>query len=105
MWLIAYRFADMEIAGRAYRRARDVVFGRDIDASVYRVQVRGVPHLIALGDGAISEELRERFETTCSKGELTEVAPEISQALSDRRQANKLPGYFWEANYHQGQTP
>ena len=105
MWLIAYCFPDMEIAGRAYKRARDVVFGRDIDASVYRVQIGGVPHLIALGDGAISEELRQRFEGTCSKGKLAEVAPEISKALSDRRKANKLPGFFWEANYHQGQTP
>ena len=46
MWLIAYRFSAMDIAGRAYKRARDVVFGRNIDASVYRVQIVGVPHVI-----------------------------------------------------------
>ena len=105
MWLIAYRFSDMDIAGRAYKRARDVVFGRDIDASVYRVQISGVPHLIAIGDGSISKELQERFESTCNKGKITEVSQEVTKALTDRRKAGRLPGFFWEANYNQGQTP
>lgn len=95
----------MEIAGRAYKRARDVVFGRDIDASVYRVQISGVPHVIAMGDGAIGKELRERFEGTCRKGRIRELDADVTQALDDRRKAGRLPGFFWEANYHRGQPP
>ena len=105
MWLIAYCFPDMEVAGRAYKRARDVVFERDIDASVYRVQIRGVPHLIAIGDGAISREVQERFESTCNQGKITEVSHDVTKALTNRRKAGRLPGFFWEANYNQGQTP
>ena len=47
-WVMACRYPDMDSAGVAYSGARDVVFDNDIDASVYRLQLDGVPHVIVV---------------------------------------------------------
>lgn len=95
-WLLAYRYTDMEVAGEAYQRARDIVFSEDIDASAYRVQINGIPHVVVLGDGPPSPELRRRFETACEGGETVELPADVHAELVRRRLEGRIPGAFWE---------
>jgi hypothetical protein len=101
-WFLAFRFPDMATAGRAYQATRDQVFGRDLDASVYRVQIRGEPHVIALGDGSPDPDLRKKFEEACATGERTEIPSDVRSTLEERRTQGKVPGTFWEGNYRPG---
>jgi hypothetical protein len=101
-WILTSRFEEMETARRAYEQLRNVVFGRNIDASVYRVQLGGVPHVILLGEGALPEWLRKTYEEACAKGQSVEMPEDVKSTLRERRIAGKLPGAFWEANYRPG---
>src|SRR5438874_13832989 len=103
-WLRSFQFMDMRSAGQAYQRARDIVFRSEIDASVYRIQIRGVPHVISMGDGLLTEELRKEFEGACVGGKAVDIPADVARTLLERRAANRLPGSFWEANYRPGTT-
>lgn len=96
IWLLAYRYPDMHAAGRAYATARDIVFSEDIDASAYRVQINRVPHVVVLGEGPLSPDLRRRFETACEAGEAAELPADVHAALVTRRLEGRIPGAFWE---------
>ncbi len=104
MWVMAYRFDGKETAGIGYNQARDVVFGTNIDASVYRVQIKGVWHVVVLGDGQLAEQQRLTFEQACAQGATAELPVEVRTFLEERRASGKLPGAFWEANYQPGQV-
>lgn len=95
-WLLAYRYPDMEIAGEAFQRARDIVFSEDIDASAYRMQINAIPHVVVLGEGRLSPELRRRFEIACEGGEVVELPADARAALVRRRIESRIPGAFWE---------
>lgn len=95
-WLLAFRFDDMNTAGDAYEVARDLIFGIDIDASVYRILLGGVPHVTVLGDGPLLQPVREMFERSCSQGEPAELPQDVIDTLFSRRSQGKIPGVFWE---------
>jgi hypothetical protein len=101
-WLLAFRFPNMETAGKAYQRARNVVFGRDIDTTVYRVQLEGIAHVVVLGDGPLTIWSTETFTKACAGGEATSIPEDVKRLLEKRRQAGKVPGAFWEANHRPG---
>jgi hypothetical protein len=95
-WVKAYRYTDMQTAGIAYSVVRDIIFENDVDASVYRVQLNGMPHVILISEetfpAALEGEVGEVFED----GLPTDMPPEISAVLLDRRRELKMPGVFWE---------
>lgn len=95
-WVIAYRYPDMEAAGEAYQRARDIVFGEDIDASAFRVQINRVPHVVVVGDGPLDPDLRGRFEDACRDGEAAVLPAFARELLLSRRAEGRVPGLFWE---------
>lgn len=95
-WLLAFRYPDMESAGEAYSRAREIVFSEDIDASTYRVQINGLPHVVALGEGPLRPRLRRRFEVACTSGVAVELPADAQAALVRRRLEGRIPGAFWE---------
>lgn len=95
-WLLANRYSDMKTAGEAFQRARDIIFGDDIDASAYRVQISGIPHVVALGEGPLPPELLRRFEVACERGEPVELPPNARAVLVRRRLEGRIPGAFWE---------
>ena len=103
-WLRSYQFADMENAGRAYRKARDIAFGKHVDLSVYRCQIRGTPHVVLIGEPPLPDRLRRQLEEACAEGRTVEIPPEISSMLKERRRSTRLPGAFWEANYRPGRV-
>jgi hypothetical protein len=95
-WLLAFRYSDMETAGPDYDACRDLVFGLDIDASAYRIQVGGVVHVVVLGEQALLPPVREMFERACTGGRSVELPADIASALFKRRRTGKIPGAFWE---------
>jgi hypothetical protein len=101
-WVLSSQFEEMETAGRAYEQLRNVVVGRNIDASVYRVQLTGVPYIILLSEGALPHWLRKTYKEACAKGQSVEMPEDVKSTLRQRRIAGKLPGSFWEANYRPG---
>lgn len=82
---IAFRFADFDAAGRAYERARDLIFGDDLNASAYRVVINGVTHVIVVGEDVPSPRLQRALPEICHAGELTDVPDEIVLVLAIRR--------------------
>ena len=95
-WLLAFRYADMDVAGQAFELCRDLVFGLDIDASAYRVKVNDVPHVVIVGDGELLAFVREKFERSCKPGSATDLPVDVAYALTERRKEGKIPGAFWE---------
>jgi hypothetical protein len=95
-WLLAYCYPDMQTAGEAFERARDIVFSEDIDASAYRVQLNGVPHVVVLGEAPLLPELRRRFEVACAGGEPVELPTDARAVLVRRRLEGRIRGAFWE---------
>jgi len=95
-WLLAFRYDDMKTAGEAYELCRDLVFGLDIDASAYRIQLNTVPHVVIIGEGPLLPPMRDMFERACAQGKAVELPQAIVTALFERRTAGKIPGAFWE---------
>lgn len=95
-WLLVFRYADMRRAGDAYKVCRDLVFGIDIDASAYRIQLNTVPHVVVIGDGELSPALRQMVERACVYGTEAELPEDIANVLFERRTVGKIPGAFWE---------
>jgi len=95
-WLLVYRYPDMQSAGEPFTRARDIVFGEDIDASAYRVQINGVPHVVVLGEGTLAADLRRRFEIACTGGVAVDLPADVRAQLLTRRREGRIPGAFWE---------
>lgn len=96
IWVLAYRYPDMDAAGNAFERARDIVFREDIDASAYRVRINRVPHVVVVGDGPLTPELRRRFEAAFSGGEPVDLGADARAVLVNRRAEGRIPGAFWE---------
>jgi hypothetical protein len=82
---IAFRFADFDEAGRAYERARDLIFGADLNASAYRVVLNGVAHVVVVGEDVPYPRLQQALPEICQKGELIDVPDEVVLALALRR--------------------
>lgn len=82
---VAYRFVDFDEAGKAYERARDLIFGADLNASAYRVQINGVTHVVIVGEDVPYPRLQGALPEICQKGDLTDVPDGIVLALALRR--------------------
>jgi hypothetical protein len=95
-WLRAYRYPDMDAAGIAYVKTRDIIFRHDIDASAYRILVADVPHIVVLGEGQIDPQAAQRLERACIHGIPSELPSEVQRQLVERRAEGKIPGVFWE---------
>lgn len=95
-WLLTYRYADMDTAGIAYEQARDIIVVRDVDVSVFRIVLNGVPHVVVVGEGSLTHSLRRRFAAACADGQPIELPDAVQQQLIERRQAGRIPGVFWE---------
>lgn len=95
-WLLAFHYPDMATAGKAYEVCRDLVFGLDIDASAYRIQLNGIAHVVVIGEGPLLPAVRKIFERACTRGTAAELPEDIASVLFERRTAGKIPGAFWE---------
>ena len=82
---IAFRFDDFETAGKAYERARDLIFSEDLNASAYRVQINAVTHVIIVGEDVPDPRLQNALPEICTEGELAEIADEVVLMLALRR--------------------
>ncbi len=82
---VTFRFADLDEAGRAYERARDLIFGADLNASAYRVVLNGVTHVVIVGEDVPYPRLQQALPEICEKGELADVPDEVVLMLAFRR--------------------
>lgn len=82
---IAFRFADFVDAGKAYEAARDLIFGEELNASVYRVVLNGVTHVVVIGEDVMYPRLQRALPAIREEGELTDVPDGVVLALALRR--------------------
>lgn len=68
-WSLSFHFDDWELAGRAYEKSRDIVFGLDIDASAYRILLNSRAHVVIVGIGLPPSSLIETLQHACHQGE------------------------------------
>ena len=68
-WSLSFHFDDWELAGRAYEKSRDLVFGLDIDASAYRILLNEKAHVVIVGIDLPPDSLVEQLQAVCHRGE------------------------------------
>lgn len=68
-WSLSFQFDDWELAGTAYEKSRDIVFGLDLDASAYRILLHGQAHVVIVGLGLPSASLVQQLQDVCHQGE------------------------------------
>lgn len=101
-YLRVARFNGEKPAGRAYRKAQDLLFATpDCELSAYRFHLDRIWHVAVLGDQP-PEDLERQLQTILSRGEPTSLPEEVLIQLQRRRaQATKL-GPWIEGHYHPG---
>ena len=86
----------MDTAGITYAVVRDVIFQNEIDASVYRINLNGIPHVILIGEQELPKPVAREISDIFDDGQPTTVPPEVTGVLVDRRRELKIPGVVWE---------
>lgn len=102
---MAFRFADFDEAGAAYETARDLIFGMNLNASAYRIVLKGITHVVVIGDDVSFPTLEQALPEICNKGELVEVPIEVVLMLALRRVQVSGPDVKFERNYGGRPTP
>lgn len=82
---IAFRFDSAGDAGKAYEATRDLVFGDDLEASVYRVCLNGIWHMVVVGEAVPLPRLQTTLPSICERGESTTLPDEVVLTLALRR--------------------
>lgn len=95
-WVVAFKFPSMEEAKSVWERARDILFANECDASVYRSLIGGEAHVVIAGWDTVPIELRSQFSVACEDGEQAEIPEHVREYLIHRRNAEAIPGAFWE---------
>lgn len=95
-WVLSFEFDSFEDAGNAYEQVRNIVFGRDIDGSVYRALVNQRPHVIALGFPDIAEGDKDDLEAAMLGGRDAPLREEILLPLVLRHAKMHVPGMKFE---------
>jgi hypothetical protein len=95
-WVLSFAFKTFESAGPVYERARDFIFARDVDASVYRIVLEGHTHVVALGFIRMQPGLERQLEEILSAGEDAMLPEEVLLALSIRHAEVRAPGMKYE---------
>lgn len=95
-WVLSFAFDSFDAAGPVYERARDLVFARDIDASVYRIVLNGRTHVVALSFVPLEPEMERELESILLAGEDSILPEEILLALSIRHAEMRTPGLKFE---------
>ncbi len=101
-YLKVARFSGEKQAGRAYRKAQDLLFATpDCELSSYRFHLDRIWHVAVLGDPP-PEDLDRQLRTILSKGVPASLPEEVLAQLQQRRaQATKL-GPWIEGHYRPG---
>ena len=96
------RFSAEKPAGRAYRKAQDLLFRTpDCELSAYRFHLDRIWHVAVLGDQP-PEDLERRLQTILSRGLPASLPEEVLTQLRRRRaQATKL-GPWVEGHHRPG---
>lgn len=96
-WSLSFHFDDWEIAGRAYEKSRDIVFGLDIDASAYRILLGGKAHVVVVGIGLPSSSLVAQLQVACQQGEDAPLPEPVVITLALRHEQFAIqPGIKFE---------
>lgn len=90
-WSLSFSYADWDRAGRAYEQSRDLIFGRDLDASAYRILLNAKAYVVIVGSGLPNEDVVEQLNTICQSGESTDVPDEVTLTLAIRHEQFRTP--------------
>lgn len=96
MWMRAWRYDSFELAGEVWRGIRDYIFKGNVDASVYRVLLDGVPHVAVIGEGQLTNRFIRAMEVESRGGKVVDLPDEVFDQLFHRRMSGSIPGVFWE---------
>jgi hypothetical protein len=92
-WSLSFRFLDWNAAGTGYERCRDLIFGRDIDASAYRILLNGEGYVVIVGAGVPEKSLIQELHELCQSGESSDIPDEVMLTLAMRHeQFRSVPG-------------
>lgn len=84
-WVLSFAFDSWEVAGTVYEQARDLVFGQDIDAGVYRILLNAKAHVVVIGFHPLAPKLQHEAETLLgSFGEDIHLPEEVLLTLALR---------------------
>lgn len=96
------RFSAEKPAGRAYRRAQDLLFATpDCELSAFRFHLDRIWHVAVLGDEP-PEDLDRQLRTILSRGEPTSLPEEVLLQLQQRRARSTRLGPWVEGHYRPG---
>ena len=98
----ASRFPGEQSAGWAYKRAQDAIFQTECDLSVYRLRIKDVYHVVALGQTPPST-VDLRLRTILSAGTPAEIPPETLSYLIERRIQSARQAPWVERHFRPGQ--
>ena len=96
-WMLVRRYQNESAARKIYEAARDLLFTRDLDASVLRFTIDGVSHVVVLGEEPLNVETSEVVETLLDEsGEHSDIPELARDQLRLRRRSFKSTGadYF-----------
>ena len=100
----AARFRYENQARRAYFQAQETLFNTpDCDLSAYRFLLERIWHVAVLGEPP-AEDLAQKLETAFTRGEPTELPPDILKALAECRQQATRQAPWVERHYRPGQN-
>lgn len=85
-WSLSFHFDNWELAGKAYEKCRDLIFGLDIDASAYRILLNAQTRVVIVGIGLPASALVERLQAICHQGEDSPLPDEVVITLALRHE-------------------
>jgi len=101
-YLQVARFLGKKPAGRAYRKAQDLLFATpDCELSAYRFHLDRTWHVAVLGDQP-PEDLDRQLRTILSRGTPTSLPEEVLSELQRRRAQATTLGPWVEGHHRPG---
>ncbi len=91
-WQIARRYDNPDDALAAYRRARDLLFSQDLDATTFRILLEGQPYVALIGEAPLTEAATTAMEEAFGTGEPAELPSDVVDQLGARRAQVVRPG-------------
>jgi hypothetical protein len=91
-WVLVFAFETFDRAGLAYEACRDLIFGQELDASVYRIVLNGRTHVVVLGFVPLPEQTMEALQRQLSQGCGSSLPREVLLILAARHAEVRAPG-------------
>jgi hypothetical protein len=84
-WYIAKRYDNPDEALAAYRRAGDLLFDQDLDATSFRIFYKEHAFVTLIGEAPLSSAAKAAVDDALADGSSAELPPEVVQQLAQRR--------------------